>query len=309
LLLRRVQIIELVFLFFQGTDFKINCLDLDLFIIQFIVDKLTQYFGMQLFSQLLKPYKSDCFAQLLFVFIIFFPACRALEYIPNSLNVPLFHEKNEFKSNISVFNYQLAYSVAEHWALAGNFFWRNQTNQGELFYHDYIYKTARTKIRDFELSAGYFTYNQNFVVELFAGGGYGSLSYSHKEESRASFLHYSYLLESRPMKFYVQSNFGYFDDDFELGLSVKFVSYQLSTINYYYFIDNFVEPKPYDFKINNNEKFTLYFIQPALTIRQGNDNVRFQLQCGLNQCMNYKDLNIGNVYIRMGIYFIIPFHE
>ena len=249
------------------------------------------------------------------IMIIFFSKCTVYEYVPNSLNAPLFQEKNEVKGNLSLFNYQLGYSFTNHFAITANYFWNQKSRNG---WWDRVSQKEGANVdiknyttHDFEVAGGYYLNKNSVCLEFFGGFGYGKILYDHSIAQRNPYpIDYNYILKANPLKLYLQTDFGYkLKPNLDIALSVKIMDYQYKNINNTITGYNDNIDKPYDLQLENRENNHLYFIQPAFTIRTGKENIKFQAQVGLSKCLNYRDLNTKNGYIRFSCYFNFPIKQ
>ena len=239
----------------------------------------------------------------------FFVGCSAYQYVPTTANVPLFEEKNEFKGNVGLYNYQVGYSFTDHFAMTSNFMWQKQDDSGwsDRFGGKEGNKVGEgeNSIYDLELGLGYYTKLSSFNFETFVGAGYGKLEYEHSVTKKST-DDYFYKMESNPLKIYLQANLGKkFKNQSSLALSLKLIDYKFTNTDLT--VNNYREDTgdPEDLFAKDGKTKDLYFIQPSLTYRVGRGFFSFQAQTGYSHCLNLSDWNDDNFYIRLSLFFTI----
>jgi hypothetical protein len=223
-------------------------------------------------------------------------SCTHYYYVPNTQNVPLFREKNEYR--ISAFygggdesscgEIQTAYSATEHLGLMANFMLARGGSSTDADY---------AKGYCLEGAAGYFKpFGNQQVFEIYGGLGGGSqnhkyYSYNNQYESTAdlSFL-----------KVFIQPSFGMTFNAFDVAFSTRMTSMSFTNIN-----NNINDSYEHEIlqSIQNKSHF---FIEPAITLRVGWKNVKFQLQGQISKDLSNPTFYIGEDYhISGGLYFTI----
>src|SRR5690349_19774662 len=109
-----------------------------------------------------------------------FIACNRDIYVPNQVNAPLLKEKNEFKANLSLSNWQAAYAVSNNIAIMVNgqyvsraFWFDNDDNSND----DDLFVDKNTRGGLLEGGVGFFKAldpNQRAVFDVYAGYGNGA---------------------------------------------------------------------------------------------------------------------------------------
>lgn len=190
-------------------------------------------------------------------------SCSWIYYVPNKQNVTLFQEKNEVELNMAGSAGQqsggmeasAAVSVTDHFAIQGNFsFWAAiDQSLGQLY----------------EIAPGYYTgIGQNFVFETYAGIGQGRSIYTLEKFDP----YFPDNVEVNYDRYFVQPAIGYTSNNFDFAFSTR-----VCMVDYYH-------NKPATLRIENEgdlllEKVNQFFtIDPAMTIRFGFKNFKFQLQ-------------------------------
>ncbi|MFN4234822.1 MAG: hypothetical protein ACK4IK_08455 [Bacteroidia bacterium] len=184
-------------------------------------------------------------------------------YRPNTVNVPLFKEKNELSVNAGASsngaNIQAAYSVTEHFAVMvnGSFYNANVTTPTGI---------SRIENNFGEAGIGYFSHlGENFIGEIYSGFGMGK-AYNQND----------YWIELNSFnrvdfnKIFVQPSIGFVSNIFELAASIRW-----SYLDYY----NFKSDSPINYGNLPNRSANM-FIEPALTARAGYKSVKVFAQTG-----------------------------
>lgn len=199
------------------------------------------------------------------VFLIsFLSSCSWIYYVPNKQNVTLFKQKNEFEANLALatgeqyagLEMQAAYSITNHIAIQGNYFsWFAIDNS-----FGFIAEAA----------PGYFTsLGDKFVFETYAGIGRGHSFYPLGEIIPSE----TNVLEVQFDRYFIQPGIGFTTNNFDIAFSTRFC------------VVDYFGKKPYAWTANDD--FTeisaeqlnqFYTLDPALTIRLGFRNVKFQFQ-------------------------------
>lgn len=239
---------------------------------------------------------------ILALLVVAFSACsRQIHvYVPNQVNAPLLKEKNEFKGNVSLTNWQAAYSVSDNIAIMANGqyvwrgFWANDENGEE----DIIDKYTRGGL--IEGGVGYFKAlgtSKKAVFEVYAGYGNGAFKTMDESFTRDS-VRFDHQLRTRFHKFFVQPSFGLSHKVVEAAVSTRF-----SVLNFY---NPTLGPKAFQDNPDERANFlkmdgrTVPFMEPAFTIRVGYRYVKWQAQFMfsvplVDETYN-NDYNLNNYY-------------
>jgi hypothetical protein len=215
--------------------------------------------------------------------------CKVM-YIPNSLNVPLFVEKNEFKANIGFYDYQLAYSVTKNIGLMANGYVRNSLFSGS---SDLNYSSSRNL---FEGAIGYFkTLDKDVVFETYAGGGAGKLSFNGSQDVWEDNSNYKYSANFN--RFFIQPSIGYVQDMMEVAFSARLARLSFNNIK----TENYTQQMLLEDDIYNLDKTNYFFIEPALTFRVGYKWAKFQTQIVYSNKINEEPLNYQRFCLKVGL--------
>jgi hypothetical protein len=230
---------------------------------------------------------------------LFFLVCAALAlsscshtyYLSTSPNVPLFREKNEVQANGSL-GYdgtgtgskqaQVAYSVTNHFAIAGTYsdFRRGDQNR---FNH--------SQAQYYEMTAGYFKpcHNQ-LVFEVFGGYGYCQQNHQYSVFETASLDFHKLVV--RPIIGYTTN---YFDVAFTP--SINHLSYNNASVN----ITRNKTQLELIQKLDRAKNIFLF--EPSITYRLGWKYVRLQAQWSITVPLNHHDLNLNRGQVSAGLSF------
>jgi len=224
-------------------------------------------------------------------------SCAHYYYVPNVQNVPLFREKNEYRFSAFYGNgeesssgeVQAAYSATSNIGLMANFISASGGNS-----------TGQNSAKGYclEGAAGYFKpFGNAAVFEVY--GGLGGGSQNHKYYS--SFSNQSYgTADLSFVKVFIQPSFGMTFNAFDVAFSTRMSSLSFTDVKYN--------------SINSYESIVLhdiagkgrFFIEPAITLRGGWKNVKFQLQGLISTDLSNPTQYIGEGYhFSAGMYFTI----
>lgn len=208
-------------------------------------------------------FQRHCNLTIVVNIVIVFASCSPL-YRPNTINVPLFKEKNELSINAGTSrngaDIQAAYSVSNHFAVManGSFYNINSTNGTNILREENNFS---------EISAGYYTHiGENIIGEIYPGFGMGR-AYNQNNYRIEQF----YFKRVDYHKIFLQPSIGFVSNIFELATSVRW-----SLVDYY----NFKTDYPINYT-NLPIKTANIFIEPALTVRAGYKSVKVFTQAGL----------------------------
>jgi hypothetical protein len=181
-------------------------------------------------------------------------------YIPNSQNIPLMNKKGELKSEFSLTNFHFSYSLTNHIGLAMNYFMKNKPDKIIHFFTNHDSYSQKLNIRESELALGLFNATDRFIFELFTGTGYGNISYSFWDN-------YNYKITSKPVKFYIQSDFAFKYENVAIALSIKFLNYRFTKETYMTTnkFENIYFLSQHEGLIVPDFNTELHFAQPAVT--------------------------------------------
>lgn len=214
--------------------------------------------------------------------VLAFTSCSRNIYVPNRVNAPLLKEKNEFKANLSLSNWQAAYAVSDNIAVMvngqyvyRNFLYNSDDKSNDLFVDRY----ARGGV--IEGAVGYFKPlgpDHRAVFDVYAGYGNGGFKTLDREYRNApnTATNQDYLLRTRFSKFFLQPSFGLSHKVVEAAFSSRF-----SVVKFY---DLEMGSKAFagdttrrdDFRQLGNK--AVPFFEPAFTVRVGYRYVKWHAQ-------------------------------
>ena len=211
----------------------------------------------------------------IFLFFNLLSSCTHYYYVPNSHNVTLFKEKNEFRGTVAIggeknkcltTELQTAYSITDNLAVMSNFSLASNGLAEQGFYLDG--------------AVGYFKpINDFFIFEIYGGLG----------NNTDIFTDISYL------KFYAQPNIGVSFNTFDAAFSTR-----VSNVYFYDIYIDSIYNESLDL-LNKNRNSIL--IEPAITLRAGWKFVKLQLQFVYSLNINNPQLNFQKTNLSFGIYF------
>ena len=196
--------------------------------------------------------------------------CSHQYYAPNTQQVPMFTEKNQwqatgstsFGNEVQATDIGVAYSVASHVALMGDVNWMRGTWSDQKNFMKSGYA---------EFAVGYFTKIDRYgVFEIYGGLGRNAQHHQFGYDSVTADLNYT--------KFFIQPVIGYKKGKIEAGFS-----FRISQINYTKRAggDSQYEERT----LPDQSTYTL--IEPAFTFRVGGENVKFQFQRQLSSPLSF----------------------
>lgn len=231
----------------------------------------------------------------------FFAGCSKVMYVPNSINVPLFKEKNEFRSTISFTDYQFAYAVSKNIGLMVNGYIKNTDySTTDIINSGYsttssTYTTSRNLI---EGGIGYFSpLDEGFIFEAYGGGGMGSLAYNYYDDN-SNPNPTSNKYSTNFSRLFIQPSIGYTNDLVDVAFSARIVQLGFNTIK----TENYSDVMLKDEQIYNLDKTRYYFIEPAITLRLGYKWAKIQLQALYSNKINAEPLNYQKFSFNVGIH-------
>jgi hypothetical protein len=198
---------------------------------------------------------------IIFVSMSFYSCTTA--YIPNELNAPAFHEKNEFKGSLtygsSGTNLSAGYSLPGNIAITGNISYLNKKGSNPEFQ------------RVWGFAAGYFNKLQKGkspYYEVFAGFITGETRSSYES---TDWTNQSLYENAKYYKIFIQPDisfdFGFIDLIFAMRMQyMKFTDYNREDIT-------------------NPELPKAYALEPAATLRMGSEYIQFRMQIGTSLLM------------------------
>jgi hypothetical protein len=229
-------------------------------------------------------------------------SCSHYYYVSNIQNVPLFHEKKEYRlsggygfgDESQSIEIQAAYAVGNKVGIAGNFM---SAWGGDVSGHDY------GKGNYIDLGIGYYLpVNAKSVFELYGGVGGSSQhhGYSGLSYSQGTFSSQNYGSSDLSfMKIYIQPSFGMMFNVFDIAVSTRISNVSYTNIGNYAYGNTYI----YD-ELNTLKNKSHFFIEPALTLRCGWKRIKIQLQGAYADYLNRPKMYFGEeAHLSLGIYY------
>jgi hypothetical protein len=224
-------------------------------------------------------------------------SCSRDIYVPNQANVPLLKEKNEFKANISLTNWQAAYAITDNIAVMvnGQYVYRNWFfNEGNKNSDD-LFVDNNTRGGVFEGGVGFFKAvdsKKRAVFEVYAGYGAGAFkTLDGSYPDTAAVLDYQ--LRTRFNKFFIQPSFGLAHKVVEVAFTPRF-----SVVKFH---NQTIGPRAFE---NNTERRSNFlrlgdkavpFMEPTFTVRAGYRYIKWYGQLMFSVPLNDEKYNNYNV--------------
>lgn len=231
------------------------------------------------------------------VLVILASSCTRYYYIPNSQNVPLFKERNEYRfmagsggigDEIKTTELQAAYSITDHVAVSASFLGAKGGSQT----HDTANNWGEGNY--LEGALGYYRpMDYNCVFEMFAGMGGGSQHHQYGSSARNNGK-----ADLSLSKFFIQPAFGYTHKYFDVALSMR-----ISSLSFYK-IDRQIDSGERGFgEVRDIQAYPHSFLlEPAFTIRGGWKYVKLQVQWVFSQNLSHPNLSFQNSNLNVGLY-------
>jgi hypothetical protein len=234
-------------------------------------------------------------------FPVFFCSCSHFYYVPNTQNVPLFKEKNEYRFSgtlaagreSSCKEFQAAYSVSDHIGVMTNFM---SAKGGDISDNE-----NWAKGNYFDAAVGYFKPVSKYgVFEIYGGIGgcnqhhhymtpiymNGTISSSSAGTSDLFFT-----------KVFVQPSFGFTFKALDIVASTRICLLSFNSVN------NQISGDENEYNnLKNISDGGHFFIEPAITIRGGWKYVKLQLQASTASYANNPDLHFESYHLSVGLY-------
>ena len=225
-------------------------------------------------------------------------ACSHYYYIPNIQNVPLFNEKNELHATllggggreISTTEFQLAYAMTNNMAIMTNLMY---AKGGELSSKNW------GKGNYYEGAFGYYKPLFDFcVVECYLG--YGNSNQHHHfstsvDDARNTELSFT--------KFFVQPDIGISFRGLEFALSAR-----MSRVLFYNIKNYATDYYKSEIDAIADNKLS-YLFEPAITIRFGWKNLKFQFQSTSTKNLSHSTLRFEESNVSLGVHVTIGRRE
>lgn len=240
---------------------------------------------------------------LLATIVFILSGCSHYYYSPNAHNVPLFKEKNEVRLNIAAstgdeFNgteLQAAYSPSNSIGVMANFI--NAHGGQQNGNGNYGEGTLA------EAGVGYFIpLAENFVFEVYGGGGYGKMSHRYELVNNAptsSYMPPNATADINMLRGFIQPNLGFATDYFDVAFSARMCLLHYSNISAANVANMSSDEQ---FNLNYiNARPTTYVVEPAITLRGGWKYIKVQTQFIAVSRMN-KNYPMNTFAVNLGMY-------
>ncbi|MDQ3111105.1 MAG: hypothetical protein M3R17_14525 [Bacteroidota bacterium] len=215
-----------------------------------------------------------------------FNSCKTV-YEPNTLNTPLFNNHGEFRAYVDPTNVQLAYAITDHiGVMANGYRVTAQTDNNTI--------SGNGGLVEFGL--GYFRPVNGFILETYAGGGFGHVKFSENRQENNTTVVRNYSADG--MRFFIQPSFGYAGRFFEAAVTPRFCLGKYSNIQ-----TNYTTQEQIDGKFYNINEPLWAFIEPAVTLRGGYKWIKLQAQFGISQKLNGQPLSYKSSFVNIGLTF------
>lgn len=227
--------------------------------------------------------------------LLLLESCSHNYYVPNTQNVPLFVEKNEYRISVSTgesahnstVDIQTAYSITDNIAVMGNMMYAEGGNKNDNINWGYGYNV--------ELAAGYYKpITKHLIFEIY-GGGSGA-----RQQHYYSAAYETATLGS--MKMFAQPSIGLTSGAVDLILSSNLSYLRFNRLNYNPGAGTFYNSATEDLiEIALNR--SSFLVEGGVTIRFGWKYLKLQVQTLASENLTNKDLNFEKFKISAGLNF------
>ncbi|MFC2116548.1 hypothetical protein ACFLTU_08725 [Bacteroidota bacterium] len=241
------------------------------------------------------------------VCLIGLSGCTHYYYVPNAHNVPLIQEKHEARISVGACagdeysggDFQAALSVSDHVGIMVNGFIAKGEKEYEKWHPfnwspeapEIIHNTGSGQFVEF--GTGYYLpipHHDRLVFETYGGLGFGKVLSGYN--SLSSSLKFQ--------RYFLQPSIGFTGKVFDIAFSYRFSLLNYTDINYKANI-----PHDEALYLNNLVETNLSLLsEPALTIRLGYENVKFQLQLGFSKNASIPEFR-NNFNFNIGVFMAI----
>jgi len=235
---------------------------------------------------------------------VLFCSCTHYYYVPNTQNVPLFREKNEYRisgtlaggEESSCKELQAAYSVTDHIGIMANF----MSVKGGTISDNYNWARGNY----FDAAIGYFKPVSKYgVFEIY--GGVGGSNQHHHYMAPFSFNGTSTTSSAGTAdlsftKVFVQPSFGFTTNGFDIIASTRICLLSFNSV-----VNQVSGNVNENNTLNNISDGSHLFLEPAITIRGGWKYVKLQLQASTASYLNNPDLHFEEYHLSIGLHIAI----
>lgn len=262
---------------------------------------------------------SFCFV----IFSLLLTSCSPYFYAPNTAQVPLFREKGEKQisghigtGNVIFPSIQVnaAAAVDSHLAIMGSIYsaiGEYEEEEKNIIFSGITFPLIAkniyiSNVNQAEIAVGYFkTKNAHRSVELYGGIGYGMVGtkYSRDYTNGATTKIFPFELNTDFIKLFVQKNWGYKSNYFDIILNSKLAYLHVGNIKEKHKADAEFVPASSDWSIDYIKTYpNSILLEPGLTLRTGNETYKAQLHIGTS--FNILDLTYPQEYNVISLGFI-----
>jgi hypothetical protein len=220
------------------------------------------------------------FQFLIFFSVIIFTTHSCSVYTPNALNTPLLKEKGDFELGAHIgngTNLQAAYAIGNHLGVITNY----AGTESEVSIND-----DNTKRRGsmYELGFGYFSKkpDSKIIYEIYGGAGVGNVSIEKKLSNATAYS----IFKTSTSKFFIQPAIGSVRKNFEISFATRMSVAQYRKIN-----TTYSDAELRSDNLYNLEQPCWMYVEPALTLRLGVENLKFQMQVGRSFKLSKQDID------------------
>ncbi|MFN6945167.1 MAG: hypothetical protein ACK4ND_09485 [Cytophagaceae bacterium] len=231
---------------------------------------------------------------LVLVACLYLSSCKIM-YKPNMQNVPLMKEQGEVRANLNFNNAQVAYAITDNIGIMANGYWGGSrwTAGGMWSAYEEIYRTRRFLA---EGALGYFReIGDDFHFEIYGGGGYGGVSFSHS----FSFMgedDFQSRYSANMVRAFIQPAIGYQHEIVDVIFSTRIVGLNFMNVDTINYSREALRMEGLD----NLHRATYIFVEPAFTVRVGYKYAKFHFQVMYSAKMNPDPLNYRALGVNMG---------
>jgi hypothetical protein len=200
---------------------------------------------------------------LLGILVLLYASSCTPAYIPNVINTPLLSNAGEFKASVNGglagFDPQISYAITDNIGimLNGSFASRTSDSTNNFHKHQFV-----------EMGLGYYQkFGNSGRFETYGGAGFGKLKAEYENElwmSRSD-------VNSR--RFFIQPGVGVSTNFFDGSLAARFV---------------------YLYLVQGSKSNTGLFVEPAITVKLGPENIKAVFQLGFSSSMNYSNIEFNH---------------
>lgn len=220
----------------------------------------------------------------------FLYSCRAVFYVPNSVNTPLFTQKGDFNVNGNLgangYDLQAAYAPTNEIGVILNSSFADRSSDSSSNYHKHLL---------IESGVGYYkTLGNNGRFEIFGGGGLSKVEGSYSYTELFTNNRITDRVNGKYYRLFIQPSIGVNTTAFQGSFSLRAAYLQTSRL-----------------KINNKPNYlSSYLIEPVITLKGGVKRLKTCLQFGVSVPTDYnEDFRNRWLILNLGISYQINFFD